>query len=203
MEEASKRRLVGAAVIIVLLVVFVPMLFEEEARSPVPDSSLAIPARPDVAQEAFPDLAEPPEEPGPLPPELAPPALLDEPPAMDAALPPPEEVAPPAEPVEEEPEPVAQETPPEPPPPARAPAPGSLSSWVIQVASLRELPRARGLENELREKGFPAFIEQAEVRGKTWFRVRLGPEADRKRIENMASMLLDKTGQKGQILRYP
>jgi DedD protein len=184
-------------------VVFVPMLFEEEARNPVPEGSLAIPPRPDMAEETSPDLSEPPEEPGPLPPELPPPALLEEAPTLDAELPPPEETGPAAESSEQIPEPVAQELPPEPPPPARAPAPGNLSSWVIQVAALTELPRARGLERELRAKGFPAFIEQAQVKGKTYFRVRLGPEADRKRIETMASALQDKTGQKGQILRYP
>jgi DedD protein len=207
MEEASKRRLVGAAVIILLLVVFVPMLFEEEVRNPVPEGTLEIPPRPDTDREVPPELAEPPEEPAPLPPELPPPALYEGMPLTEAATPPPEsDPEPEAELPQSEPASLAEEAPaPEPPPPVRAPARAGdgVASWVIQVAALTELPRARGLEKELRDKGFPAFIEQAEVRGRTFFRVRVGPEADRKSVETMASSLRQKTGHEGTVMRYP
>jgi cell division septation protein DedD len=41
------------------------------------------------------------------------------------------------------------------------------------------------------------------VRGKLWYRVRVGPEIDRKRIESMAASLVAQTGLKVQIQRYP
>jgi cell division septation protein DedD len=74
---------------------------------------------------------------------------------------------------------------------------------VVQVSSLTEEPRARKLERELIEKGFPAFIEKAEVGGKIYHRVRVGPRSERTDINAMASSLSEKTGYKGQILRYP
>ena len=210
MEEGAKRRLVGAAVIVLLLVVFLPMLLEEDLLSPVPDGGLVIPPRPDVERVFNSELATPPLEPAPLPPELPPPALRVEapPPVAPVSESKAPESAPEAQP---EPEPAARrelvekpnQTPQPPPPPVRTPAPAGLSTWVIQVAALTELPRARALEKDLRAKSFPAFLEQAEVRGKTYYRVRVGPEADRKRIDSMAASLRDKMGLEGQIQRYP
>jgi len=87
--------------------------------------------------------------------------------------------------------------------PVPAQASAKLSSWVIQVASLRDRKRAYSLVQDLRTKGFPAYMEEAEVKQKLWHRVRIGPEAERKQIESMAASLEKKTGMKGQIQRYP
>jgi len=76
-------------------------------------------------------------------------------------------------------------------------------SWVIQVASLRDRARASALVQELRAKGFPAYMEEAEVKQQLWHRVRIGPEAERKQIDSMAASLQAKTGMKGQVQRYP
>jgi len=201
MEEGSKRRLVGAAVIVVLLVVFLPMLLEEDTSTSVPEGALAIPARPDLERPSA-SLAEPPDEPGtlPLPPELPPPALDDEVEAMRTDAPASDAKG------ARTPSDSAFKSAPKtasPPPPARAPAADKLSSWVVQVAAVTELARARDLENDLREQGFPAFVEQADVKGKTYYRVRVGPEADRERVKSMAASLKQKTGRDGLITRYP
>lgn len=71
------------------------------------------------------------------------------------------------------------------------------------MASLQQHERAYSLVQDLRAKGFPAYIEEAEVRQKLWHRVRVGPEVGRKRIESMAASLEKKTGLKVQIQRYP
>jgi DedD protein len=224
MEEGAKRRLAGAAVIVVLLVVFLPMLLEDEPGGPVPEGDLKIPPRPEFdsgydapapsgpAEIAVHGLeASPDEPPAPqdLPQELAPPPLFDAPAAPDAAYEPEPEQEPTSI-VVDEPAPVVVEEPPageaqppaQEPPPAPKPIPAGLSSWIIQVASLTEQGRAKALEQELRAKGFPAFIEQAEVNQKLYHRVRVGPEIDRKRIESMAVSLKAKTGHEGQIQRY-
>jgi DedD protein len=89
--------------------------------------------------------------------------------------------------------------------PTRPPVQKSTGSrsWVIQVASLRDRARAYALVQDLRAKGFPAYMEEAEVKQKLWHRVRIGPEAEHKQIESMAASLQAKTGMKGQIQRYP
>ena len=220
MEEGAKRRLAGAAVIVVLLVIFLPMLLEEDAGEPVPEGDLRIPPRPEFdpgretlapsgAEEvAIPDGEVPPDEPPApqdLPQELAPPPLFEAPAAPEAAYEPEPEPTPI---VVEEPPSSQTQTPAPAAPPEQEPSPakpvpaGDGPAWIIQVASLTEQRRAESLEQELRAKGFPAFIEQAEVNQKLYHRVRVGPEIDRKRIESMAASLKAKTGHQGQIQRY-
>jgi DedD protein len=205
MEEGSKRRLVGTAVIVLLLVIFLPMLLEEEPQEPVSDAELAIPPSPDFDEGFDPGLSNPPAEtfavpsdPEPAVTEFYPETAEAEPTAVPA-----EQHSPAPEPrAEVGAEPVAEPT----PEPGAAPEParsaGDGPSWIIQVASLSEMARAEKLEQTLRSKGFPAFVEKAVVRGKTYHRVRLGPELSRKEIEAMAASLREKTGHKGQIQVY-
>lgn len=228
MEEGAKRRLVGAAVMVLLLVIFLPMFLEEEAESPVPDRDMSIPTRPKFDQGYEASVTDGPDEPatsrvsepqgsdpGTLPQELAPPPIFEAPAAVETeseAAPEPEPPVlvrekPPAPESKAAPErPVAPKQPPAPkPPPAqRDPAVAStLSTWVIQVASVRDPSRAQALQQELRGKGFPAFIEQADVKQNLWHRIRVGPEADRRRIESMAASIKAQTGLEVQIQRYP
>lgn len=224
MEEGAKRRLVGAAVMVLLVVVFVPMLLEEDAQGPVPEGELSIPERPDFDQGYDTTVADGPDtdetdlskpvtpDRQPLPQELPPPVFFDAP----AAVPSEEESEQAYEPVYElEPPPSEAPSPPpepqpapavkSPPPAASGPlpiAPG-VSAWVIQVASLQDVRRAKSLERDLREKGFPAFIERAEVKQKLWHRIRVGPEADRKRAESIAASIKAQMGLTAQIHRYP
>jgi DedD protein len=211
MEEGSKRRLVGTAVVVLLLVIFLPMLLEEEPRNPVSDEELEIPPSPEFKKDFDPALSEPAAETFAVPsaPEL-PPAepyredpVASEPPApaqVPTSTPEPAQEEPaPAPVVKTEPKPA-----PEPEPAAMPQKPVSNgASWVIQVASLSQPERAATLERELRAKGFPAFIEKAVVGGKTYHRVRVGPEISRREIEAMAASVRDKTGHKGQIQAYP
>jgi DedD protein len=215
MEERSKRRLVGTAVVVVLLVIFLPMLLEEEPPNPVPDSDLEIPPRPEFAEGLNRGGSEPAADTFSFPatPELPPPDSYAEsaPGGPDRAA----RAQPEPEP---EPEPVAARSPQSPPPaPAQPVAPSAEQAasrpspmpaqsgpgWVLQVSSLTEHSRASRLERELRAEGFPVFIEKAEVGGKIYHRVRIGPRAERSDIETMAASVKAKTGYQGQILRYP
>ncbi len=76
------------------------------------------------------------------------------------------------------------------------------AGWVFQVASLSERAKADEMAGNLKSKGFPAFVETAEVNGKTYFRVRVGPRQERKDIDALAAAVRDKTGQSGQVQRY-
>jgi DedD protein len=70
------------------------------------------------------------------------------------------------------------------------------------VASLTERAKADAMAGNLKSKGFPAFVEEAEVNGRTYYRVRVGPRKERKDIDALAASVRDKTGQSGQIQRY-
>jgi DedD protein len=210
---------------VLLLVIFLPMFLEEEAESPVPDRDMSVPTRPKFDQGYEASVTDGPDEPatsrvserpgsdpgdpGTLPQELAPPPIFEAPAAVETES----EAAPEPEPPvlvrEKPPAPEPKAAPgrpvaPKPPPAQRDPAVSStLSTWVIQVASVRDQSRAQALQRELRGKGFPAFIEQADVKQNLWHRIRVGPEADRRRIESMAASIKAQTGLEVQIQRYP
>lgn len=173
-----KRRLVGAVVLVSLAVIFLPMLLEERQDREVRIEKTNIPKRP-IAEEDFRSkvLPLPNDEP------LIPPSSRQE-----------QTVA------------VAErtETPAELPGEEAAPEPKvGLSAWVVQVVSLSNKENADRLVADLRKKSYPAFLEQVYVNGKNLFRVRVGPEIDRKRAERMAREIHELFNLKGQVLRYP
>jgi DedD protein len=215
MQEGAKKRLVGAVVIVALAVIFVPMLFEEEAVTDLPPLPAVIPEQPAVddrfrsesfltpadsgvggsPDEAWVDSASA-EVPADGEIEAVYEAGFDEP-AGDAATalspPPSAAAASRAAPVE------AASIPEAPPPMARD---DGMPSYVTQVASLGTPDGARALADKLRGEGYSAFVESAEVGGRTYYRVRVGPEADRSSAERTAAKLR-RTYKDPFVQRYP
>jgi DedD protein len=195
MDEGAKRRLVGAAVLVALIVIFVPMLVDNTEHDGLGEP-IVIPDEPAV------DNAEPggegPPAPAltaedllpPLPTPEPPPGAVVEPPAVEA---PPEQAA--ARP--------APEAAPDLAPAGPKAVPAGTLSWVVQVASLGSPDAAKKLQDRLRAKGYSAFVEQAVVNGKQYYRVRVGPEVERARADNLASRLQGETGNKPLVQRYP
>ncbi|NKN33241.1 SPOR domain-containing protein [Marichromatium bheemlicum] len=198
MREGAKRRLTGAVVIVALVVIFVPMLFEQPPLTPPEPIPTAIPEQPPFAErfrsESY--LGDPGEGAN---------AVID-----SAPLP---QVQPQTrfQPSYEPYEPVApvRQSPPQPTPPApqapasRQPATTQLPAWVVQVASLGTAAGAAELEARLRAAGYSAFVEQAEIDGKRYYRVRVGPEIERADAERAAARLRDRQGLDTLIQRYP
>lgn len=207
MQEGAKKRLVGAVVIVSLAVIFVPMLFEEEPLTALPPLPAVIPEEPVVDDRFRSESFLTPSESGVG--GLEEEALVD--PGV-LALPAGDEPA--ADSVYERSvdEPVADsagtgvaaptpaaDLPVAPPPMARD---DGMPSYVTQVASLGTSAGAQDLADKLRGEGYSAFVESAVVGGKTYFRVRVGPEVDRSRAEKTAAKLRQK--YKGPFVqRYP
>jgi DedD protein len=103
---------------------------------------------------------------------------------------------------QEAPKPAAKESPKETPKSTEPPPMKTGTGWIFQVASLTERAKADAMAGNLKSKGFPAFVEEAEVNGRTYYRVRVGPRKERKDIDALAASVRDKTGQSGQIQRY-
>ncbi len=175
MEERLKRRLVGAVVLVSLAVIFLPMLVEREPSGEVRIESSNIPPRPADLEQFRSSVL---------------PVPLDEP-----LIPPVSETQPP--PDSEPPDPGDEESA-EPPQPRTG-----LSAWVVQVASLSSRESADKLQAQLRAKGYTAFVEPVSLQGKDLFRVRVGPELDRKRAELMVEGIRGAVDLKGQVVRYP
>ena len=230
MEEGSKRRLIGATVVVVLLVTFVPMVLEEAPKPPATAPVSEVAPRDQARPEMDAEFRQPVKQ-SPLATitELPPPDLLTsserdmaasrvDMPVAKLATPPkgteaqkPKEAAkdPKKEAAKEPKKEIAKVTPPKEPAKEKEPAkpaePGPKKTgagWVFQVASLSERAKADEMAGNLKSKGFPAFVETAEVNGKTYFRVRVGPRKERKDIDALAAAVRDKTGQSGQVQRY-
>jgi DedD protein len=77
-----------------------------------------------------------------------------------------------------------------------------MPSYVTQVASLGTAASAQELAAKLQDEGYSAFVESAEVGGRTYFRVRVGPEADRSSAEKTAAKLR-RTYKDPFVQRYP
>ncbi len=63
----------------------------------------------------------------------------------------------------------------------------SGGGFAVQVASYDRLPRARSEVNRLKSRNFDAYVDRTIVRGKTFYRVKIGPVQSK----NMATSLLN------------
>lgn len=62
-------------------------------------------------------------------------------------------------------------------------------SYIIQVASLNSSNTANTIRDKLIEKGYPAFCLNADIKGKLWHRVRIGPYYNQSLAKNDCSRL--------------
>ncbi len=174
MDEGLKKRLIGAAVLASLAVIFVPMLLEEPPLRPPPMPPL-------------------PERPPPT--DFASDMLHDEVPAVAPLAP----MAAAADPDDATPS-VAQ-------PPGRSPdqAPRTgLSAWVVQVGSFSSRENAEKLAQKLRAAELPTPApELVDIRGKQYYRVRVGPVIERADAEAMLDKVNTVSGTQAKVIRYP
>ena len=194
MDDHLKKRLVGATVLVALAVIFIPMLVDDEAEVDTRITQTNIPPRPNApfSSRIQPlELKEKPAaaaaEPKPLkePVPVAPVSLLSKTAAKPVTS---KESSPkPAEPK------VAITKPPAKP----------IVSWVIQVGSFAKQENANNLVKQLRAMKFAAFMEKVVVDGKTRYRVRVGPEVDQKKAQQMQAQIEKKFKLKGKLERYP
>ncbi len=168
-----KQRLVGAVVLMALVVIFVPMLLDDEPV--VTSGGITKSNIPPQPEGDFPIRSVPRKEVVPLRPA----ASVVEPARVAGTE--------------------SGEKPVKPAPEART----GLSAWVVQVASFKQRANAGRLVKRLQAKKLSAFVEQASVAGKTVFRVRVGPEVDRKRAEAIRARIERQFKLKGKIERYP
>ena len=173
MDDGLKKRLIGAAVLASLAVIFVPMLFEEPPARPPPLPPL--PSKPPTTDFASEMLRE--EVPAVTP-------LAPRPPVEDEV----EQAAPPVSTAK---------------PPAPEPRTG-LTAWVVQAASLSSRENADKLVARLREAQLPTpDPELVDIKGKRYYRVRVGPVVERAEAEGLIDKVSEIAGTKAQVRQYP
>lgn len=65
----------------------------------------------------------------------------------------------------------------------------AMIRWYIQLGSFSQQENAYSLRDKLRSQGFPAFIDEAVIDNAKSYRLRVGPELDKKRAETMRAKL--------------
>lgn len=190
MNEQVKQRLVGAVVLISLAVIFIPMLLDGGNNSSMPRYGSNIPAQPDFDFEPL-EIPIQPIEPAPA----ERPRVIDkvEPPVVAASKP-------------AATKPLVSKPVVAPKPAAAPPAPvakGDPVSWIVQVGSFSQSANALGLRDKLRKNGFTAFVEKYRDKGKTSYRVRVGPELKRETAEKHLDQLEVKLKLKGIVMGHP
>lgn len=212
MNDQLKKRLIGAVALVAALVIFLPMLLEKDAEKvpgskSVPSSSLDKSA---FASKTLPLPSESGKKPGVVQPMIEPPPVFVPPREQltesladtQAGAKTPEKAAP------EKAKPVQQAKPQAQPakPPAPAAATGSGESWAIQVVSFSTKDKADALAAELKGARMGAFVQPVSAGGKTLYRVRIGPDKDRARLESLLGQLQTRSSTaalKPQIVHHP
>jgi cell division septation protein DedD/uncharacterized membrane protein required for colicin V production len=216
MEETLKARLIGAAVLVALAVLLIPELLSgRKAVEPVaeegtgqrgtrtftielgqgpgqatrsqPISTATAPTPAAVASTEVPADAKAAAE-VPVEPQVEPTAETPTPVQAEAAAP----ATTPAKAVQEpksapataETAPAAARAEPQPPPALTA-----GGGWAVQVGAFSSTETARKLVKDLGGAGYRAFVSPVSKGGKTLYRVRVGPEADKAGAEQLAQRL--------------
>lgn len=78
-----------------------------------------------------------------------------------------------------------------------------LTAWVVQLGSFSTKVNADKLNLSLRKAGFPAFVEPLTKKGKTSYRVRVGPEILRADADALLKKIKSKMKLDGIVLSYP
>ena len=142
------------------------------------------------------------EEPPSRPPELPP--LPQQPPPRDFASTMLREEVPAVTPLAPRPEPTettgtSGSTPAEPVVPK-----AGLSAWVVQVGSFSSRENAEKLVGKLREAALPTpDPELVDIRGKRYYRVKVGPVIERAEADAMVDRVNAVSGVKSQVKSYP
>jgi len=78
-----------------------------------------------------------------------------------------------------------------------------IQSWALQVGTFDNEKNALAFRDSLRKKKLTAYVETAKVDGKESYRVRVGPELDRARLEKLKDRLNREQKINGFIVNHP
>jgi DedD protein len=177
LKKRARRRLVGAIALVLVVVVFLPMVLDNEPRPLSEDVEITVPPLP--PEEAASSIAEPP---------VAMQSTPDDPVASENAAPAPVATPAPA------PSPKPAAAPPAPaaskPVAAKPPAPqGAPEAYVVQLGAFSNADNARQLASKVRDNRFKAYTEVLKTPNGERTRVRVGPYPTRDAAEKARDRL--------------
>lgn len=191
MEVRVRERLIGALVLVAIVVLIVPAVLK--GRDPPPPSTPAQQTRRAILPAGN-------EEPVPQEEILVPEPDLPDAPAPVKEAPEQKTAIAAARPSET---PAANAEAARPPAEEAVPVvPREMPAWAVQLGAFSNREKADGLVVELRKRGYAAFVLEYRAAGKVLYRVRVGPEQDRARADEIAARL-GKDGFQPVVARHP
>ena len=77
------------------------------------------------------------------------------------------------------------------------------NAFALQVSTVTVKDNAYALRDKLRKAGYTAYVETRTSNGKTSYRVRIGPELDKSRLEKMKATIKKEQRLDGFIVNHP
>ena len=78
-----------------------------------------------------------------------------------------------------------------------------IKAWALQLGSFSQHTNALVLQDQLRAKGYRAFVVKTKRSSNTRYEVRIGPDLDRSNIEKIAKKLKKLNHQDSLIVTHP
>lgn len=79
----------------------------------------------------------------------------------------------------------------------------SVHAWALQLGSFSKEANAEAMRDKLRAKGYASYVDVLKKPDRSIYRVRIGPELDKKRLEQIKAKLDKKEKMKGMLVQHP
>lgn len=178
MEKALKQRLTGAVVLVVIGVIFVPLLLDGAGHNARFSRDVEIPPEPVIKIKSWEELKEIPANPAKSVTSTS--RTRSE-----------TKVVPEPKP---EKKPVVK--------PKKVTKP-SIKAWALQLGSFKQQTNSLVLRDQLRAKGYRAFVDTTSSKGVTSYKVKIGPDLDRSKLEKIADKLEKQEKLKSIVITHP
>lgn len=83
-----------------------------------------------------------------------------------------------------------------------APSQFASNAWVLRLGTFRNKPNVDALLSKLEEAGVTTFVKPVEVQAGTLYRVFVGPDLDKSKLEAAQKTLKELTGLDGKITKF-
>lgn len=78
-----------------------------------------------------------------------------------------------------------------------------IHAWALQLGSFSNEANAEIMRDRFRAKGYASYVDVQKQKKKVIYRVRIGPELDRQRLEVIKAKLIKKEKIKSMIVKHP
>jgi len=177
-EKALKQRLTGAVILVIAGVVFIPLLLDGAGHHARFSKDVDIPPEPVIKIKSWDEIKEIPAKPAtPVKQSSAKQSLKSaEKPSASTK------------------KPVVS---------ANKTTKPSIKAWALQLGSFSQQTNALVLRDQLRAKGYRAFMEKSVKQGKISYKVKVGPDLDRSKLEKVAAKLQKEEKITSLVITHP